>query len=106
MRTSALLVCCAALLVGCAERWVTREQRRTLGATVENSHSYLAAKAQGGSRVFWMVEETNSGLTQIYVGGDMGTHTSRIVTLRVTQDGRVEKHTYDAAGEDSWVPDD
>jgi len=52
-----------------------------------------------------MVEGTNDGYTQIYVGGDMGPHTSRIVTLRVRPDFRVERHSYDSAGEDLWIPD-
>ncbi len=105
MKATALLGLLLPVVPGCAEPWASKGQRRAFGAVVENSPSYRRARADGGHRVFWMVEGTNDGYTQIYVGGDMGTHTSRIVTLRVTPDFRVERHSYDSAGEDLWIPD-
>ena len=76
-----------------------------LGAAVESSPSFRQARAEGGRRVFWMVEGAHASYTEIYVGNDMGTHTCRSLTLRVAADGRVERHTYDSVGEDLWIPD-
>ena len=106
MRKLWLIAILVVVSAGCIQnRFTSAEERRTLGAAVESSPSFQQARANGGRRVFWMVEGTDGGYTDIYVGGDMGSHTSRIVTLRVAADGRVERHTYDSAGEDLWIPD-
>jgi|ERR1043166_1497688 hypothetical protein len=85
-----LIAALAFVATGCVQhRWASAEERRTLGRAVESSPSFRKARADGGHRVFWMVEGTNGGYTEIYVGSDMGTHTCRSVTLRVAADGRV-----------------
>ena len=106
MHILSLFAALALVATGCVQHhWTSAEERRALGSSVESSTSFQKARADGGSRVFWMVEGTEPGYTDIYVGSDMGTHTCRSVTLRVLADGRVERQTYDSAGEILWIPD-
>lgn len=53
----------------------------------------------------WMEEGRDHGYVLIYVGEDQGTHTVRWETLRVSQNGVVEKLNRDPLGNEVWIPD-
>jgi len=72
---------------------------------VETSSSFRRAQTIDRSRVIWLSEGTDEHYTLVYVGFDMGTHTCRSATLRVSEHGIVERQEMTKDGDLIWIAD-
>lgn len=72
---------------------------------VEASASFRYAQAIDRQRVIWFSEGTDGHCTLIYVGFDIGTHTCRSATLRVSEHGVVERQEMRDDEELIWIAD-
>jgi hypothetical protein len=72
---------------------------------VEASFSFQRARSIDRKRAIWFVDNLDGVYPIIYVGFDMGWHTSRLATLRVREHGVIERQEMRDNGELMWIAD-
>jgi hypothetical protein len=72
---------------------------------VQTSASFQRARSFDCSRAIWFVDGDDGVYPVVYVGFDMGTHTTRFATLRVREHGVVEREEMRDDGELIWIAD-
>jgi len=70
------------------------------GKAVESSAAF-----QNGSQVIWFVEAMEHKYPIIYIGVETDAQTNRLATLRIRENGIVERTEKSSDGETSWITD-
>jgi hypothetical protein len=72
---------------------------------IQTSASFQQAQSYDRSRAISFVDGNDGVYPVVYIGYDMGTHTTRFATLRVREHGVIERQEMRDDGELIWIAD-
>jgi|GEM_PF-5995748 len=96
----------ALFLLFAAAMAIAEEKPIDTSIVFRNSQAYLSIKKRNpGLRLLLLEEAKSPKWVQVAIVEDHPTHVITLERLRVHSDGSIERLTYDAEGDDVWLPD-